>query len=151
MTGVSSLSGCAVTDLPHCVSRAAMLGADTKTLNVILGMPAQHVAESPFVTISRSGDLAAGNALELKLVDAPAPWPADFDETRCKGLDWRTYRVEVDQETWNQFWTPADPPQISLGLGLAESTVAIPRNKFAFALVSGDTSKPLISMGCYWT
>ncbi len=149
-TSLISLQGCLATDLPHCVSRADLLSADTQTSNVIVGVPAERLPETPYVTISRKSNAASVNALQLKLIPASVPWPTDLDESSCKGLDWRTFRVEVERDSWEQFWTPTDPPQVSLAIGLSDSGAPLQLNRFAFALVGGETSTPLISFGCYW-
>ena len=149
--GAGSLLGCATTDLPHCVSRAELLDVDTTALTVVLGAPAHRFSESPFVTFYRPSRASPESTLQLKLEPASAPWPASLDETPCKGLDWRTFRVVVSRDHWLDFWSPPESPELGIGVASLDSMEPLRISQFAFALIDTATSKPLVSFGCYWT
>ena len=147
----SLMVGCATMNLPHCVSRSELMSTDTTALSVVLGAPAHRFSDSPFVTFYRPSQARADFTLQLKLEPAPTPWPANLDETPCKGLDWRTFRVAVSRDQWLEFWSPPDSSELSIGIASLDSTQPLRLNQFAFALIDTATSKPLVSFGCYWT
>jgi hypothetical protein len=146
-----SLVGCATMDLPHCVSRAELMSVETTTLSVVLGAPAHRFSDSPFVTFYRPSQASPDFTLQLKLEPAPAPWPASLDKTPCKGLDWRTFRVDVSRDEWLDFWSLPESSGFGIGIASLDSIQPLRLDQFAFALIDTETSKALVSFGCYWT
>ena len=69
--------------------------ADSKTLGVVLGQPGVAAIEAPYLMFYSPSMEHQEAAIRANLVAAAVPWPSALDETRCRYLDWRTYRVKL--------------------------------------------------------
>ena len=93
-------------------------------------------------------------ALKVELVAAAIPWPSALDETRCRDLDWRTYRVEIDPEQWQAFWNRPGFIRFEGGLGYTDHSAKpgkslMPLRSFAMAWVDTTSGEAIMSCGCY--
>jgi len=95
-------------------------------------------------------------AIKVDLIAAAIPWPSELDESRCRTLDWRTYRVEIDPEQWQEFWNRPGFISIEMRLGYTDASAKsgrslMPLRSFAMAWVDATTGEPIVSCGCYHT
>ena len=148
---VGFLQGCVAAQLGDYCRGSRLAEVDGSSVGLILGAPAHRFTGSPRATFHNPSAADPQMSLELKLSPATLPWPADLDETPCKGLDWRTFRVEVDANQWSQFWALPRPMQFEGGIEVTDTTEPLRMREFGFAFVDVATGKILMSCGCYWT
>ena len=146
-----SLQGCVAAQLGDYCKGSGLAKVDGSSVGLILGAPANRFTESPRATFYSPPQAQPRASLELTLSPTALPWPADLDETPCKGLDWRTFRVEVDPHQWSQFWSLLRPMQFEGGIGVTDTAAPLRMREFGFAFVDVTTDKVLMSCGCYWT
>jgi len=147
----SSLQGCVAAKLGDYCQGSGLAKADASSVGLILGAPAHRFTGSPQATFFSPSRAEPQAALELTLSPAVLPWPADLDETPCKDLDWRTFRVEVDPAQWSRFWSLPHPTPFEGGISVTNTTAPLRMHEFGFAFVDVSSGKALMSCGCYWT
>src|SRR5262245_32082271 len=147
----SSLQGCATANLVDYCKGAGLAKADSSALGLVLGAPTDRFTEPPFAAFYSPSEAEPIVTLRLHLRSAAVPWPDELDETPCKGLDWRTFRVTVEPEQWTRFWSMPRPMPFEGGIGLNGSMAPLRMAEFGFAFVDLATGKSLMSCGCYWT
>ena len=91
---VGFLQGCVAAQLGDYCRGSGLAEVDGSSVGLILGARAHRFAGSPRATFRNPSVADPQMSLELKLSPATLPWPAELDETPCKGLDWRTFRVD---------------------------------------------------------
>ena len=151
------LEGCVVSDITRYCSFTAspsLRDADSETLGVVLGWPGAARIEDPYMSLYSPSIEQQETALKVPLVAAAVPWPSDLDESRCRDLDWRTYKVAIDSEQWRAFWNRPGFVEFEGGLGYTDhsakpGTSFLPLRSFAMAWVDTATGKPIMSCGCY--
>jgi hypothetical protein len=146
-----SLQGCVATNLGDYCKGSGLPKVDVSSIGLVLGAPAHRFTGTPYATFYSPSQARSQASLDLALSPAALPWPSDLDETPCEGLDWRTFRVEVAEHQWSQFWSLPRPMQIEGGIGVTDTTAPLGMNEFGFAFVDVNTGKVLMSCGCYWT
>jgi hypothetical protein len=151
LSAVALLQACTYYSLgDFCTfSDSAPFPKSTSSLGIVLAAPPGRIGEPPDVTLYRPSRENAEASLQLDVVAAPLPWPSSLDESRCKGVDWRTYRVETDADQWDTFWSQAPPFQIEGAVGSFDSMKRLPTTAFAFTIVDATTGEPIMSCGCY--
>ena len=147
--GASSLQGCVTTNLYDYCSFGDLADVNPDSLGVLLGAPADRFNDSPFVILYTPSEVEPVATLKLMLEPAPVLWPQDLDETPCKGVDWRTFRVATNLEQWTQFWALPRPLSVSSGIAFLDSMEPLPISEIAVAMVDAATGETLMSCGCY--
>jgi len=146
-----ALQGCIAAKLGDYCKGVGFADVDSSSLGLVLGAPTHRFTDSSFFEIYSPSQAEPTAVLRLKLTPTALPWPADLDETPCKGLDWRTFRVEVESEQWTRFFSLPRPMRFEGHIGVFDSTAPLPMSEFGFAIVDVATGKALMSCGCYWT
>lgn len=157
LLGAVLIEGCVVSDLTRYCSFSAspsLRNADSKTLGVILGWPGVAGIEEPYMMLYSPSMEQQEAALRVDLVAAAIPWPSDLNETRCRDLDWRSYRAEIDPGHWQAFWNRPGFVRIEGRLGYTDHSAKpgrsfMPLRSFAMAWVDATTGEPIVSCGCY--
>jgi hypothetical protein len=135
-------AGCFGTDLA---------GADSGSLEVVLGLPSSRFADSTFIVLYSPSQATPQATLELELTPAPMPWPNSLDETPCGGMDWRTFRIVVDPDDWTRFWALPRPMPFEARIGSLNSMAPLRANRFGVALVDTTTAEIRMACGCFRT
>jgi hypothetical protein len=154
MLGAVSLQACIYRSLGDFCSGSDSdpTKIDSSSLEVVLGAPANRFADSlPFIMLYTPSQAQPQATLHLKLTPAPLPWPDGLDETPCKGIDWRTYRVAVDPDQWARFWALPRPLPVEGGIAFENSMAPLRMNRVGIALLNSATTEVLMSCGCYHT
>jgi hypothetical protein len=146
-----SIQGCVAAKLGDYCQGSGLAKAYASSVGLVLGAPAHRFTESPKVTFFSPSRAEPQATLEFDLSPTEMPWPTGLDETPCKGLDWRTFRVEVDAGQWLQFWSLPRPTPFEGGISVTTTTAPLRMHEFGFAFVDSSTGKVLMSRGCYWT
>lgn len=149
--GAGLIQGCATANLGEYCRGTELANADTASLAVVMGAPADSFSASPFIAFHTPSRAEPTASLLLHLKPAATSWPTGLDETPCRGLDWRTFTVEVEPDQWTQFWTLPRPLQLETAIGFADTLSSLRTSRFGVALIDGSTGKTLLSCGCYWT
>jgi hypothetical protein len=147
----SSLQGCIAANLGKYCEGSGLDKADTSSLGLVLGAPKHRFAESPSFVLYSPSQAAPNSELQFALTPASLPWPADLDETPCQGLDWRTFRAEVQLDQWSRFMSLPRPLLIEGRIGVTDSAAPLRMSEFGFAILDVASGKTLMSCGCYWT
>jgi hypothetical protein len=147
----SSMQGCVAAKLGDYCKGSELAKVDSSSVGLILGAPSHRFTDAPNATFFSPSQTQPQAVLELALSPAPLPVPADLDETPCRGLDWRTFRVEVDPNQWSAFWSLPRPTPFEGGIGATDTTAPLRMHEFGFAFVEVASGKVLMSCGCYWT
>jgi hypothetical protein len=153
VVGAVTLQACTTSDLSRSCSwsDSDLSKVDTSSLGVVLGAPANRFLETPFIMLSTPSPANPQAKLELKLTPAPMLWPNSLDETPCKGLDWRTFRVAVDADQWAELWALPRPLLVHWDLAFSNSMAPLRTKSFGVALVNAATGEVHMSCGCYRT
>ncbi len=112
------------------------------------------VVEVPYLMFYSPSMESQEVSVRVNLIPAAIPWPSELDETRCRGLDWRTFRVETDSGDWKAFWDNRRF-EIEMRFGFTDSSRQLPAKSFlslrsfAIAWVDLETGRPIMSCGCY--
>ena len=146
-----ALQGCIAAKLGDYCKGAGFANVDNSSLGLVLGAPTHRFSDSPVFEIYSPSQAEPAAVLQFKLTSTALPWPADLDETPCKGLDWRTFHVEVESEQWTKFWSLPRPMYFEGHIGIFDSTAPLRMSEFGFAIVEVATGKALMSCGCYWS
>ena len=156
--GAILVQGCAHDLGKHCsYSKSLSLAtADSESLGIVVGAPADSLGDKPFVMLHTPSQEDQEMALQLNLVPASILWPNSLDESRCRGLVWRTYRVKTDSEQWKAFWGRPRPLAIEFELAVFKDSLdsksfSLPFRSFAVAWVDATTGEPIQWCGCYRT
>lgn len=147
----SSAQGCVAARLADYCKGSGLATADASSIGLILGAPAHRFAESPRLALFSPTQAEPQAALNFDLLPTALPWPAGLDETPCKGLDWRTFRVEVDPGQWSQFWSLTRPTPFEGGISVTDTAAPLRMREFGFAFVDVSRDEVLMSCGCFWT
>lgn len=153
------LQSCITSNLTKYCSFSAspsLRKADSKSLGVVLGWPGVARIEAPYVMLYSPSMEHQEVAIRVNLVAAAIPWPSALNETRCRDLDWRTYRVEIDPEQWQEFWNRPGFISIEARLGYMDPSAKPGRSlmslrSFAMAWIETTTGESIMSCGCYHT
>ena len=155
VVGVVALQACTTKDLgDFCsYSDSDWSKVDSSSLGVVMGAPANRFVDIPFIMLYTPSQAKPQVTLELKLTPAAMPWPNSLDETPCKGLDWRTFRVAVDADQWAKLWSlPRTLPlPFEFDIAFSNSMAPMRTHSFGVALVNAATNEVLMSCGCYQT
>jgi hypothetical protein len=153
------LQACVISDVTRFCSFSAspsLREANRKSLGIVLGWPGAARMEDAYVMLYSPSMAQPELTLRVDLVAAAIPWPSELDETRCRKLDWRTYRVQIDPEKWGELWNR--PGFVSFETGFAYTDPSASPGKslvslksFAMAWVDTTTGEPIMSCGCYHT
>ena len=147
--GASSLNGCVTTNLYDYCSFGDLAGANPESLGVLLAAPADRFNDSSFIMLYTPSETEPVSTLKLALEPARMLWPQNLDETPCRGVDWRTFRVETDSDQWAEFWALPRPLPVKWGFGFLNSMEPLPISEIAVAMVDVATGETLMSCGCY--
>lgn len=147
----SALQACTAANLGEYCEGSGLASVDRSSLGLVLGAPRNRFTESPTFALYSPSWAKPDAVLQLNLEATSLPWPADLDETPCKGLDWRTFRVEVDSDQWARFLSLPRPIRVEGHIGVTDSAVPLRMPEFGFVLVNVATGKAVMSCGCYWT
>jgi hypothetical protein len=145
------LNGCVAANLGKYCKGAGFANVASSSLAVVLGAPADRITDLPIVSFYSPTQAEPKAILQLNLTPAAMHWPADLDETPCKGLDWRTFRVEIEPEEWKKFWSLPRPMPAELGIAAFDSMAPLRKTEFGIAIVDTAAGRILMSCGCYWT
>ncbi len=153
--GVVALQACTTKDLgDFCsYSDSDLSKVDSSSLGVVMGAPANRFVDTPLIMLYTPSQAMPQVTLEFKLTPAVMPWPNSLDETPCKGVDWRTFRVAVDADQWAKLWSPPRdlPKPVEWSVAFSNSMAPLRTHSFGVALVNAATSEVLMSCGCYRT
>lgn len=124
--------------------------ADPGSLALVIGVKPDRMRQTPFVLFRNRAEDSQQAFLRLSAKSAPHTLPVDLDESRCSGVDWRTYDLMVDPAEWRSFWQDGQASQIEIGIAFLEEHNPLPVSEFGAAIVDTDVSSQLVSCGCYW-
>ena len=99
-----ALQACTAANLGEYCEGSGLDNVDRSSLGLVLGAPKHSFTESPTFALYSPSRAKPEAVLQFDLEATSLPWPADLDETPCEGLDWRTFRVELDSDQWTRFW-----------------------------------------------
>ena len=146
-----ALSACSSMNVSNYCSGSQSIHADAKPLAVILGIAPHRLNESPFVVFNSPSQASPDRTLHFNLEPASLTWPLALDESPCQGLDWRTYRVAVDTDEWNDFWATPQAVPFEIGIGALEFVVPMRESEFGFVLIDQQSGNTLMHCGCFGT
>lgn len=123
---------------------------DPESIALVIGVKPDRVRQTPFVVFRSRGDDSPQAFLRLSASPAPHPLPVDLDESRCSGVDWKTYDLTVDPAEWRGFWQNGRASHLEIGIAFLEDHSPLPVSGFGAAIVDTQTASQLVSCGCYW-
>ncbi len=147
------VTGCATPGVQdYCrYSRDRSFGdVNPDSLALVIGVKPDRVRQTPFVVFRNRSEKRPQAFVRLSASPAPHPVPADLDESRCAGVDWKTYDLTVDPAEWRGFWHEGGASQFEIGIAFLEDHGPLPVSEFGAAIVDTDTASQLVSCGCYW-
>jgi hypothetical protein len=128
----------------------AFRDVDPESLALVIGVKPDRMRQTPFVVFRNRSEDSPQAFVRLSATPAPHSLPVDLDESRCSGVDWRTYDLTVDPSEWRGFWQHGRAPQVEIGIVFLEDHSPLPVSEFGAAIVDTDTTSQLVSCGCYW-
>ena len=147
------ISGCStleVADYCRYSPERSIREADPESLALVLGLEARQAMETPFVVVRSLSEENPGASLTLRATPAAHPIPMSLDESRCKRIDWATYTLTVDADTWNAFWQDERNSQFEIAIAFLDDSRPLLVSTFGAAIVDTATAEALVSCGCYW-
>jgi hypothetical protein len=123
---------------------------DPGSLALVIGVKPDRARQTPFVVFRNRAEDSPQAFLRLSANAAPHPLPVDLDESRCAGVDWRTYDLAVDPAEWRGFWQQGGASRFEIAIAFLEDHSPLPVSEFGAAIVDTDAASHLVSCGCYW-
>lgn len=124
--------------------------ADPESLALVLGVQAGRARQTPFVVVRSLSESTRGASVRLHTTPAPHPMPPGLDESRCAGVDWRTYTLTVDPDEWHAFWQDERNSPFEIGIAFLEDFSPLPLSAFGAAILDTGSADYLVSCGCFW-
>jgi hypothetical protein len=121
-----------------------------ESLALVIGVKPDRLRQTPFVVFRNRSEDSPQAFLRLSSSPAPHSLPVDLDESRCAGVDWKTYDLTVDPSEWRGFWQDGQGSQVEVGIAFLGDQGPLPMSEFGAAIVDTDTASQLVSCGCYW-
>ena len=128
----------------------AFRDVDPESLALVIGVKPDRMRQTPFVVFRNRAEGSPKAFVRLSASPAPHTLPVDLDESRCSGVDWRTYDLTVDAAEWQGFWQDGQASQVEIGIAFLEDHSPLPVSEFGAAIVDTRTASHLVSCGCYW-
>jgi hypothetical protein len=160
-----TLATCAIPVLVGCVhvdvsgyckysEKLRLRDADPNSLAFVLGAPEDLVIDETFIKLYSPSTDDPKFSVQLDLQLHSERWPSGLNESRCTGVNWRTYDVSADASQWESFWRDAPHQSNQFQFGLifpkTEKTTKVRLRSFGLAVVDGSSGDPFMSCGCYW-
>ena len=146
-------AGCSTLDAQdYCrySQERSLRDVDPESLALVIGVKPDRMRQTPFVILCNRAEESSQAFLRLSASSAPHTLPVDLDESHCSFVDWKTYDLAVDPAEWRVFWQDGQASQVEIGIAFLEDHNPLPVSEFGAAIVDTETSRHLVSCGCYW-
>ncbi len=139
-----------VNDYCRYSQNQSMREADPEAMLLVLGVKPGRSMGSPFVVFRSLSDKSSGASLRLTSSPVAGPLPAYLDQSGCAGIDWRSYELVVDRESWNAFWSDEETSRFEVGIAFLGDSQPLLMGDFGAAILERSSVDTLVACGCYW-
>jgi hypothetical protein len=148
--GFAACSTLDVEDYCRYSQNQSIRDADPESLLLVLGVKPDRSLGSPFIVFRSLADNGPGASLRLSASSATDPPGMNPDQSRCAGVDWRSYELTVDREHWNAFWSDEDTSHFEMGIAFLDDSQPMLMGDFGAAILDRASGGKLVACGCYW-
>jgi hypothetical protein len=148
--GVAACSTLDVNDYCRYSQGISLREADPESLALVLGIGKGRAKETPFVVVRSIATENPGASVKLQATPAAHPMPASLDESRCGRVDWKTYSLTVDAESWKAFWQEQGNSPFEIFIAFLDHNEQLRVSDFGAAIIDTTTAEHLVACGCYW-
>ena len=148
--GAAACSTLDVSDYCRYSQSISLREADPESLALVLGIGKGRAKETPFVVVRSIAKENPGASVKLQATPAAHPMPASLDESRCARVDWKTYSLTVDAESWKAFWQEQGNSPFEIFIAFLDHNEQLRVSDFGAAIIDTNTAEHLVACGCYW-
>jgi len=87
--------------------------------------------------------------VQLALLDESFDLPDEFKTHRCKGTEFRAFRLETDSDQWQSYWAESKKRrEFSYGVVLPGLVPPVRAHSIGIAFVNRSSGESAVSCGC---